>query len=111
MKIQNLFIALTLAATGTAFAQTPPADPTATPRLDQRQINQQNRINQGVASGSLTQKEADRMNQQQARTATAEEKAKADGTVTQKERARLQDRQNKTSRHIKRNKHDAQKAG
>ncbi len=111
MKIQHLFIALSLTAFGTAFAQIPVADPTATPRLDQRQVNQQNRINQGVASGSLTQTEADRLGQQQARTAAAEEKAKADGTVTQKERARLQHRENKTSRHIKRNKHDAQKAG
>ncbi len=110
MKIQHLFLALTLAAAGTAFAQTPPADPTATPRIDQRQANQQNRINQGVASGSLTPKEADRMNRQQSRNAAAEAKAKADGVVTQKERAHLQHRENKSSRNIKRNKHDAQKA-
>jgi hypothetical protein len=111
MKTTKLLIALCMVSCASAFAQTPPADPTATPRVDQRQLKQQNRINQGVASGSLTPKEAARMTEQQTRTANMEAKAKADGVVTTKERAKLQHRQDKTSRHIKRNKHDAQKAG
>ena len=54
MKIQSLLLCV-VAASGAAFAQTPaPKDPMATPRIDQRQANQERRIEQGVASGQLT---------------------------------------------------------
>lgn len=112
MKIKSLAVLTALFAGLTAFAQTAPVapkDPTATPRLDKRQANQQKRIDAGVASGSLTQKEADRLEAQQQRTAKMEEKAKADGVVTQKERTALNHRENKTSKHIARQKHDRQK--
>jgi hypothetical protein len=79
-----------------------------TPRIDQRQANQEQRIDQGIASGELTKREARRMNRQQSAVNKAEDKAKADGTVSAKERARLAKAQNKTSRHIYRQKHDAQ---
>jgi polyhydroxyalkanoate synthesis regulator phasin len=81
---------------------------TETPRIDQRQANQERRIDQGVASGELTKREARRMNRQQAAVNKVEDTAKADGEVTAKERARLTKMQNKTSRHIYRQKHDAQ---
>ena len=112
MKIHQLLL---VAALGTGVmglahaATTAPADPTATPRIDKRQANQQKRIDQGLASGSLTQKEADRLKAEQARNARAEEKAKADGVVTNKERARLNARENRSSKHIARQKHDRQK--
>jgi hypothetical protein len=63
MKMQALITALVFAVSGTAFAQTSQTarDPAATPRLDQRQANQEKRIEQGVASGQLTEKEAARM--------------------------------------------------
>ncbi|MFM9879322.1 MAG: hypothetical protein ACKVOO_02780 [Burkholderiaceae bacterium] len=112
MKMQALIAAFSLALAGAAIAQTtPPADPNATPRLDQRQVNQQQRIDKGVASGSLTQQEVDNANARQTNIANAETKAKADGTVTARERARLQHKQNKSSRAIKRNKRDGQVAG
>ena len=113
MKTKTLATLAALFLGSAVFAQTPaPAlkDPLATPRLDARQANQQKRIDAGVASGSLTAKEADRLNTQQQRTATMEEKAKADGVVTKKERAALNHRENKTSKHIARQKHDRQKA-
>ena len=81
-----------------------------TPRVDARQEHQAERIAQGVESGALNEKEADRLNAQQDRTEKMEEKAKADGKVTKKERARLKHRENKTSRHIARQKHDRQRA-
>ena len=112
MKIKTVASIAALLLGSAVFAQTPPTapkDPTATPRLDQRQANQQKRIDTGVASGSLTPKEADRLKAQQERTAKMEEKAKADGVVTKKERAALDHRENKTSRHIARQKHDRQK--
>ncbi|MGE0313848.1 MAG: hypothetical protein AB7P21_19735 [Lautropia sp.] len=101
-------VALSLAA-ATAHAQSPGGAP-ATPGVDKRQANQERRIEQGVASGQLTPREAQRMERQQARVARAEEKAKADGTVTAKERARLHRAEDRTSRHIHRQKHDGQKA-
>ena len=112
MKIRHLLLAAALCTGAMGLAQaatTAPADPTATPRIDKRQANQQKRIDQGIASGSLTQKEADRLKAEQARHARAEEKAKADGVVTMKERARLNARENRSSKHIARQKHDRQK--
>jgi hypothetical protein len=81
---------------------------TDTPRIDRRQANQEKRIDQGVASGELTKREARRLTRQQNRIDKAENAAKADGTVTAQERARLTKAQNRTSRHIHRQKHDAQ---
>ncbi len=81
---------------------------TNTPNIDQRQANQQQRIDQGVKSGELTGKEAARMEKGQARVQAMEDKAKADGKVTPKERARLEKAQNKQSRRIAHEKHDRQ---
>lgn len=102
-------IALVLAAP--AFAQTPPParDPAATPGIDKRQANQQQRIDQGVASGQLTPKEAARLEKGQDRIGKIEDKAKADGVVTKKERARIQKAENVQSRHIAREKSDRQR--
>ena len=94
--------ALMLGMTGMAFAQ---AD---TPVIDQRQANQEKRIDQGIASGQLNERGAARLNKQQDRVDTMENKAKADGVVTKKERARLHNAQNHASRNIAREKHDAQ---
>lgn len=81
---------------------------TNTPNVDQRQANQQQRIDQGVKSGELTGKEAARLEKGQERIQKMEDKAKADGKVTPKERARLQKAQNVESRKIAREKHDRQ---
>lgn len=81
---------------------------TNTPRLDQRQENQERRIEQGVESGTLNKREANRLNKTQDRIEQNEEKAKADGVVTKKERIRLQHQQNRASRHVFKQKHDRQ---
>ena len=88
-----------------AFAQT-----TSTPRIDQRQENQERRIEQGVQSGQLNQREAARLEKGQARVQTMENRAAADGKVTAKERARIERAQDKQSRRIYREKHDKQTA-
>ena len=80
-----------------------------TPRIDQRQMNQDRRIDQGVASGELTKREATRLDRGQDRIENMEDKAKADGVVTRRERARLTHAQNFESRRIYRQKHDAQR--
>jgi hypothetical protein len=81
---------------------------TDTPRIDRRQAHQEQRIDQGVASGALTRREARRLNRQQNAIGKAEDRAKADGEVTARERRALTHAQNKASRRIHRQKHDAQ---
>jgi hypothetical protein len=93
------------------LAQTaaPAKDPAATPGVDKRQANQQQRIEQGVASGQLTAKEAARLEKGQERVQRMEDKAKADGVVTKQERARLQHAENVQNRQIAKEKHDRQR--
>lgn len=92
----------TLFVSGPAFAQ---AD---TPVIDQRQANQERRIDQGIASGQLNAREAARLDREQHRIDRMENRAKADGVVTDRERARIAAAQNRASRHIAREKHDRQ---
>lgn len=79
-----------------------------TPRIDRRQANQERRIDEGVASGELTKREAARLERGQDRVDAIEDKAKSDGVVTRRERARITHEQNVQSRRIHRQKHDAQ---
>lgn len=111
MKIHTLFAALALTIGGTAFAQAPtapvtPKDPMATPKIDQRQVNQEKRIQQGVASGAVTPKEAAMLEKDQNKIQSAKVAAKADGKVTRAERRKLRRAQNRASAHIKRHKHN-----
>lgn len=80
----------------------------STPRVDQRQVNQATRIDQGIASGSLTAQEATRLDKGQAHVQNLETQAKSDGVVTQQERQRLHHAQEVQSRHIYHQKHDRQ---
>ena len=91
-----------------AAAVLPVAAQTATPRVDQRQANQDARIQQGAKSGALTDKEAARLQAGQAKVQAKEDTAKSDGQVTARERARLAKSQNKQSRKIAKEKHDKQ---
>jgi hypothetical protein len=82
---------------------------TATPRVGKRQVQQQARIKEGVKSGELTRREVRRLEREQAKIAVDKAKAKSDGVVTPAERAKLTREQNRASRHIVKQKHDAQK--
>ena len=122
MKIQTLMTALVLAASGAAFAQTTPApapavpavqttrNTTATPGLDQRQANQEKRIEQGVASGQLNKKETIRLEKREGKLQADKLLAKADGKVTPQERKKLQREANRDSKAIYKQKHDKQVA-
>jgi hypothetical protein len=81
-----------------------------TPVIDQRQANQERRIDKGITSGVLTEQEANKLTHQQAHINRMEDKAKSDGVVTKKERAKLHAAQDRASRHIAREKHDRQGA-
>jgi len=97
--------ALVLSLAVPAFAQGP-----KTPGLDKREANMEKRIEQGKASGQLTEKEAAHLEKREAKLEKAEERAKADGVVTKKERIRLNKKADRLSRDIKREKHDKQVA-
>ena len=59
----------------------------STPRVDQRQENQEKRIDKGVASGKITQKEAARLEKGQERVQKTEDRAMKDGKLTKQEKA------------------------
>ena len=104
---KSVFVAASMTLVSiAAMAQT--ASP-ATPRVDAREVKQDARIQQGVASGQLTPKETYRVEKEQAAINRVEAKAKADGTVTKAERQRLNHLQNRASKDTYRQKHDAQK--
>lgn len=77
----------------------------------QRNIDQQNRIGAGIANGSLTNHETARLEAGQARVERKEFRAGADGHVRASEQRRVQAAENLQSRHIHRQKHDAQHRG
>jgi len=104
------FVTFFAAAAMTAIALPSLAQPHSTPRIDQRQANQERRIEQGEKSGALNKKEAARLEKGQARVQRMENKAVADGKVTPKERARIEKAQNKQSKKIYKEKHDKQTA-
>ena len=73
----------------------------------QRNANQQARIEQGLKSGSMTNREAGRAERGQARVDHAEAKAGRDGHVIAAEQRHVQTAENKQSSRIYREKHNA----
>src|SRR5438132_7018443 len=94
-----LAAALAFAFCGAAFAQAGTV---------QRDVNQQNRIEQGLQSGQLNTREAARLEREEAKVERDQSRAMKDGTLSPAEKARLAREQNKVSRDIYREKHDAQ---
>lgn len=92
--------ALLVSASASAWAGPPP--------VQQREDNQQTRIEQGERSGQLTPEEADRLHQQQDRIAQTEAdmRARNGGRLTGADRERLQRRLNRASADIKELKHN-----
>jgi len=101
MKIAQTAVAaaLSLAFCGAAFAQA---------GTIQRDVNQQNRIEQGLQSGQLNTKEAARLEKEETRVERDQSRAMRDGKLSPAEKARLSREQNQVSRDIYREKHDAQ---
>ena len=75
---------------------------------DQRQVSQEQRIEQGTQSGALTSREAARLERGQTHVQNVENKVQADGVVTNQEKARLQHAEGVESRRIYQQKHDRQ---
>lgn len=74
--------------------------------IDQRQMNQERRIYQGVQSGQVTPGEFRRLENQQGRIRAAEARMRADGHLDRYERARLNRMENRASQNIYRYKHN-----
>lgn len=108
MKVHVLLTSLVLLASGAAFAQGESKDPLATPKIDQREINMDKRVAQGIASGQLTSHEAKRLGRADAAVEHTQARAEADGKVTVQERKRISHLQHAQSQHIAHQKHDRQ---
>ena len=103
MKLGKLIGAAAVAA---AFATPALAQTTGT--VVQRNVNQQERIEQGLKSGQLTTREAAKLEGEESRVEKMESRALKDGKLSPEERTRIDRAQNQVSRDIYREKHDAQ---
>lgn len=101
MKAILATICLSLAFSTVGLAQS-----NRTPGATKRQVNQRQRINQGVRSGEITRGEYRRIQNQQQDVRQEKREAKADGVVTRRERAGIHREQNQSSRQIYRTKHN-----
>jgi hypothetical protein len=111
MKVPHILAAAVVIATLSAPAFADDAQNTTTPSTDtsvQRDVNQQERIEQGLQSGALTTKEAGKLEQGEAHIDKVESKDMKDGSISPEEQARLNAMQNKESTAIYSQKHDAQ---
>ncbi len=97
----GLAAALATAFAAPVFAQTSQAD-------TQRDVAQQQRIENGLKSGQLTTKEAGGLERGEARVERMEANADRNGSVSAREQARIDRAQNRESRAIYDQKHDAQ---
>jgi hypothetical protein len=108
MKLATFAIAATLAFTpAIIFAQA--AAPAAKPTINQRKVDQQDRIGQGVKSGQLTAGETARLEHQESGINKEERgmRAQDNGKLTGQDRKTIHRQQNVESKRIYRDKHNA----
>ena len=105
MHVRTLVLVLGSLLSGAAFAQGAATE-------TQRNVDQQQRINQGVRSGEVTNREAANLERGQARTTGREAAAGANGHVSAGEQARVQGAENRQSNRVYKRKHnDAERNG
>src|SRR5260221_13084957 len=98
--LSTMAAALSLAFSAGAFAQ-------AGAGTVQRDVNQQNRIEQGLQSGQLNTREAGKLEREQSRVEREQRNAMKDGKLTPAEKTRPAREQNQGSRGIYKDKHNA----
>lgn len=103
IKISVIALAVTLLP-GFALARD-----TTGERIDQRQTEQKQRINEGIKRGELTSREATRLRQGQERIQHMENKARSDVTITQKEARQIETAQDRESKSINQERRDRQR--
>ena len=100
MHKATVLLALSVAAIPSAFA----ADPT---NVIQRDVNQQQRIENGLKSGQLSTKEAAQLERGEQKIDRMEAKALSDGKLTKSEQQRIERAENAQSKQIYRDKHNS----
>ncbi len=90
--------------TGTVGAET------HAPRIQQRENRQQQRIEQGEQSGSLTRSESARLEAQQVKISRDEQQMASDGNLSTAERKKLTREQNRANRAVYRKQHNQRTA-
>jgi len=109
MKLATFAIAATLAlAPAAIFAQTTTTT-TTPPTINERKVDQQDRIAQGVKSGELTAGETSHLEHQEAGINKEESgmRAQDNGKLTAQDRKTINHQQNVESHRIYRDKHNA----
>jgi len=96
---RTTLLACLLLGSGAAFAQ-------STANTVQRDINQQQRIEQGLQNGALSTKEASTLEREESRVDRMQTNALKDGKLTPAEQAKLNQAQNKVSSDIYAAKHN-----
>lgn len=107
IRVALLGLALCAGLSATAYADTPaPSDHPRVDEVNQRLDNQQKRIDQGVANGTIAPKQQARDEKHLANIAKREsvDEAKHNGHLTKGEQRRLNHAENRNSRHIHRQK-------
>src|SRR5215467_14817720 len=97
MKIAKTVLAAALCALFSAAASAQTAGSEV-----QRDVNQQQRIEQGLKNGSLNTREASKLEAGESRIDKMESNAEKDGKLSPAEKARIQRAQNQESRNINR---------
>jgi methionine-rich copper-binding protein CopC len=105
----SLLAAALILAPVCTFAQT--TAPAAQPTINQRKVDQQDRIANGVKSGQLTAGETSHLEHQEAGINKEERgmRAQDNGRLTKQDRKTIRKQQNQESRRIYRDKHNAAK--
>jgi hypothetical protein len=101
------FSKLTLAAAATVFLSTAALAQTTAESDQQRDVDQQGRIEQGLQSGELSTKEAGQLERDQQHVDRMQANDLKNGKITPAEQARLNAAQNAASRQIYADKHNA----
>ena len=99
---------ITLALCAATFLSSAAFADTVAEKDQQRDVNQQQRIEQGLQSGQLSTKEAGRLEREQQHIDRMEARDLRDGHISAGEQQRLDRAQNAASADIYRQKHDAQ---
>jgi hypothetical protein len=102
MKSMKIVVATMIAAIALpALAQI-----SSTHRIDERQREQRQQIDEGVRSGQLNSREASVLRNQQAKIRQMERQAMADGVMSNKEKAKIEYYQDKESLRIAKQTHN-----
>ena len=95
-----------VAAGGLGLIGSPATDAATDSRIDQRQRNQEHRIQQGLSSGRLTRDEYRVLTREQRQIARMESRAMVDGRLSYRERAEIERAQDQANQNIRRLLHD-----